>query len=47
MANHYRYIIFYKPYGVLSQFTQETPKHRTLKEYSAIRSLEMSIYVQG
>ncbi|MDB9447649.1 rRNA large subunit pseudouridine synthase E [Anabaena sp. CS-542/02] len=33
MANHYRYIIFYKPYGVLSQFTQETPKHRTLKEY--------------
>ncbi|MDP5337970.1 MAG: pseudouridine synthase [Nodularia sp. (in: cyanobacteria)] len=33
MANHYRYIIFYKPYGVLSQFTQETPKHSTLKDY--------------
>ncbi|WP_414530311.1 rRNA large subunit pseudouridine synthase E [Nodularia chucula] len=33
MANHYRYIIFYKPYGVLSQFTQETPQHITLKEY--------------
>lgn len=33
MANHYRYIIFYKPYGVLSQFTQETSKHSTLKEY--------------
>jgi 23S rRNA pseudouridine2457 synthase len=31
-----RYIIFYKPYGVLSQFTQETPKHRTLKEYIEI-----------
>jgi 23S rRNA pseudouridine2457 synthase len=28
-----RYIIFHKPYGVLSQFTQETPKHITLKEY--------------
>ncbi|MBH8575900.1 rRNA large subunit pseudouridine synthase E [Nostocaceae cyanobacterium CENA369] len=28
-----RYIIFHKPYGVLSQFTQETPKHRTLKDY--------------
>lgn len=28
-----RYIIFHKPYGVLSQFTQETPKHSTLKDY--------------
>lgn len=28
-----RYIIFHKPYGVLSQFTQETPKHQTLKDY--------------
>jgi len=28
-----RYIIFHKPYGVLSQFTQESPKHITLKEY--------------
>ncbi|HIK04490.1 MAG TPA: rRNA large subunit pseudouridine synthase E [Trichormus sp. M33_DOE_039] len=33
MTIDYRYIIFHKPYGVLSQFTQETPKHRTLKEY--------------
>ncbi|CEJ43462.1 rRNA large subunit pseudouridine synthase E [Umezakia ovalisporum] len=33
MANHYRYILFYKPYGVLSQFTQETSKHNTLKDY--------------
>ncbi|QLE59123.1 rRNA large subunit pseudouridine synthase E [Nostoc sp. TCL26-01] len=28
-----RYIIFHKPYGVLSQFTQETPEHITLKDY--------------
>ena len=32
-SNKYRYMIFYKPYGVLSQFTQETAEHRTLKEY--------------
>lgn len=31
-----RYIIFHKPYGVLSQFTQETPKHSTLKDYIQI-----------
>jgi 23S rRNA pseudouridine2457 synthase len=29
----FRYIIFHKPYGVLSQFTQESPKHITLKEF--------------
>ncbi|WP_414548586.1 rRNA large subunit pseudouridine synthase E [Anabaena sp. CCY 0017] len=39
MANHYRYIIFYKPYGVLSQFTQETPKHSTLKDYIPVRDV--------
>ncbi|RUR79746.1 pseudouridine synthase [Chlorogloeopsis fritschii PCC 9212] len=33
MTNHYRYILFYKPYGVLSQFTQDTPTRRTLKDY--------------
>ncbi|MEB3181359.1 MAG: pseudouridine synthase [Nostocaceae cyanobacterium] len=33
MSNKYRYIIFYKPYGVLSQFTQDTPTRRTLKDY--------------
>ncbi|MEA5616564.1 rRNA large subunit pseudouridine synthase E [Cronbergia sp. UHCC 0137] len=33
MTNDHRYIIFHKPYGVLSQFTQETPKHSTLKDY--------------
>jgi 23S rRNA pseudouridine2457 synthase len=31
-----RYIIFHKPYGVLSQFTQETPQHITLKDYIPI-----------
>ncbi|WP_042490808.1 rRNA large subunit pseudouridine synthase E [Anabaena sp. PCC 7108] len=33
MTNDHKYIIFHKPYGVLSQFTQESPKHVTLKEY--------------
>jgi 23S rRNA pseudouridine2457 synthase len=33
MTSIYKYIIFHKPYGVLSQFTQETPKHSTLKDY--------------
>jgi 23S rRNA pseudouridine2457 synthase len=33
MTNDDRYIIFHKPYGVLSQFTQESPKHITLKDY--------------
>ncbi|MBD2562020.1 rRNA large subunit pseudouridine synthase E [Nostoc sp. UIC 10607] len=33
MTNHYRYIIFYKPYGVLSQFTKDAPTHSTLKDY--------------
>ncbi len=33
MPNDFRYIIFYKPYGVLSQFTQDTPSQITLKDY--------------
>ena len=33
MTSHYRYIIFYKPYGVLSQFTKDTPARSTLKDY--------------
>lgn len=33
MTNKNRYIIFYKPYGVLSQFTKDTPTHSTLKDY--------------
>ncbi|MBD2627867.1 pseudouridine synthase [Trichormus variabilis] len=33
MTSDHKYIIFHKPYGVLSQFTQESPKHSTLKDY--------------
>ncbi|AFZ56942.1 rRNA large subunit pseudouridine synthase E [Anabaena cylindrica FACHB-243] len=33
MTNDFKYIIFHKPYGVLSQFTQESPQHITLKDY--------------
>ncbi|NET02458.1 MAG: rRNA large subunit pseudouridine synthase E [Sphaerospermopsis sp. SIO1G1] len=33
MTNNFTYILFHKPYGVLSQFTQESPQHITLKEY--------------
>lgn len=33
MTNNFKYIIFHKPYGVLSQFTQESPQHITLKDY--------------
>ncbi len=29
----YKYIIFYKPYGVLCQFTADTPDRRTLKDF--------------
>jgi 23S rRNA pseudouridine2457 synthase len=32
----YKYIIFYKPYGVLCQFTADTPDRRTLKDYIPI-----------
>lgn len=35
-TNDYRYIIFYKPYGVLSQFTKDTPTRSTLKDYIQI-----------
>jgi 23S rRNA pseudouridine2457 synthase len=30
---HFRYLIFNKPYGVLSQFTDEGTGHPTLKQY--------------
>ncbi|GAA6616309.1 rRNA large subunit pseudouridine synthase E [Scytonema sp. NUACC26] len=33
MPKSHRYIIFYKPYGVLCQFTQDTPARSTLKDY--------------
>jgi 23S rRNA pseudouridine2457 synthase len=29
----FKYVIFYKPYGVLCQFTQDTPERQTLKDY--------------
>lgn len=32
----YRYILFYKPYGVLSQFTDNTGDRRTLKQYISV-----------
>lgn len=38
----YRYLIFYKPYGVLTQFTDNTPteqKHSTLKDYIPVPSV--------
>ncbi|MBF2063288.1 MAG: rRNA large subunit pseudouridine synthase E [Calothrix sp. C42_A2020_038] len=28
-----KYIIFYKPYGVLCQFTRDTPERKTLQDY--------------
>ncbi len=34
--SQYKYIIFYKPYGVLCQFTADTPDRRTLKDYIPI-----------
>ena len=32
----YKYLLFYKPYGVLCQFTQDTPTRSTLKDYIPI-----------
>ncbi|MDJ0615409.1 MAG: pseudouridine synthase [Calothrix sp. MO_192.B10] len=32
----YKYVLFYKPYGVLCQFTQDTPTRSTLKDYISI-----------
>ncbi|MEM9923714.1 MAG: pseudouridine synthase, partial [Cyanobacteria bacterium P01_D01_bin.50] len=34
--NKYRYILFYKPYGVLSQFSKDTPNQSTLQDYISI-----------
>ena len=34
--NKHRYIIFYKPYGVLSQFSKDTPEQSTLQDYISI-----------
>lgn len=40
-SGKYRYILFYKPYGVLSQFTDNTSEtqRRTLKEYIPVPSV--------
>jgi len=35
-SQQHNYIIFHKPYGVLSQFTQESPEHITLKDFIPI-----------
>ncbi|AFY56305.1 pseudouridine synthase family protein [Rivularia sp. PCC 7116] len=32
----YRYILFYKPYGVLSQFSKDTPSQKTLQDYISV-----------
>ena len=32
----YRYVLFYKPYGVLSQFSKNTPNQSTLGDYISI-----------
>ncbi len=39
MTNKYRYILFYKPYNVLCQFTQDTPTRTTLKDYIPIPNI--------
>src|SRR5438045_2914700 len=39
----YRYIIFNKPYGVLSQFTSETPDQRVLSEFQ----IPKDVYAAG
>jgi len=40
-SGKYRYILFYKPYGVLSQFTDNSGenKRRTLKDYISVESV--------
>jgi 23S rRNA pseudouridine2457 synthase len=35
----YRYVLFHKPYGVLSQFTAELPSQRTLAEFHLPKDL--------
>ena len=37
--NRYRYILFHKPYGVLSQFTPEAHGQRTLSEFRLPKGL--------
>lgn len=35
----HQYILFYKPYGVLCQFTKDTPTRQTLQDYIQIRDV--------
>ncbi|MBE9213959.1 pseudouridine synthase [Plectonema cf. radiosum LEGE 06105] len=35
----YRYIIFYKPYGVLSQFSKDNPEQSTLQDYISVKNV--------
>jgi len=44
MTATYKYYLFNKPYGVLSQFTKELPTHTTLADYL---SLPSDIYPVG
>ncbi len=39
MSKKYRYILFYKPYGVLSQFSRDTPNQSTLQDYISIKNV--------
>ncbi len=45
MKMQYRYFLLYKPYGVLSQFTQEVPGQRTLAELKPL--LPNDVYPVG
>lgn len=36
MPKKHRYILFYKPYGVLSQFSKDTPNQSTLQDYISV-----------
>lgn len=44
MAKGYKYYLFNKPYGVLSQFTKEAPNHITLADFM---SLQPDVYPVG
>lgn len=35
----FKYVLFYKPYSVLCQFTQDTPERKTLKDYIDIPNI--------
>ena len=39
MGKKYKYVLFYKPYGVLCQFTQDNPTRTTHKDYIPITNL--------